>query len=136
MIITYPAATGTPTSHPKWISFARRGMLWSEVQVFDLVTAEPGGHLARSDPSYVEVFLCVAGSAQISEPDSDGPAIRLIEDQYVVQAANEQPLELSAGSSGATVVRIRLLPSATTAALPPRHPALTRPAVVRPGGAP
>ncbi|MEU4160883.1 hypothetical protein [Actinoplanes sp. NPDC026670] len=135
MIITNTAAAGTPLSHPRWISLARRGMLWSEVQVFDLVTAEPDGHLASSDPAYVEVFLCASGSAQISEPDTDGPAVRLLEGQYIVQAANEPPLELSAGSSGATVIRVRLLPSATTAALPPRHPALTRPAAAHPGGA-
>jgi hypothetical protein len=86
----------------------------------------PRARLTTTDPGYIEVLFCVTGSVQVSELGSDGPVIRLLEDQYVVQAAEEPPHELSAGSGGATIVRVRLLPSATTAAMPARCPSLSR----------
>jgi hypothetical protein len=109
----------------RWVALARRGMLWSEVQAFDVVAMGPGVAGPTTDPDYLEVLFCAAGSATATT--GCGPSLALPAGTAVVYAAGSDVLALTAGTEGATVVRVRLLPQAASRTLPPRWPSLRPP---------
>lgn len=115
MIITAARPAG-------WTSLVRRGMLWSEVQVFDvtvLAARASGGH---PDPDCHELWYCAAGSVDLAAPGTE--TVLLPAGQCLVLTPGEDPVTVVAGAHGATLLRVRALPAATTRRLAPRHPSL------------
>lgn len=118
MIIT----SGRPAG---WTSLARRGMVWSDVQVFDVTVLAAGAHGPGLDPDCHELLYCAAGSADIATPATD--TVPVLAGQCLVLSPGEEPVTITAGARGATLLRVRALPSATSRRLPPRRPSLDDP---------
>jgi hypothetical protein len=115
----------TPAAPAGWTALARRGMLWSEVQVFDVTVLAAGGGGPELDPDCHELLFCVAGSAGVAAPG--WPALRLLAGQCLALAPQGEggaPVTITAGGRGATLLRVRALPAATSRHLPPRRPSL------------
>lgn len=122
MIISPARRTvGTPGSGKSWMSLARRGMLWSEIQVVDITRAAAGEEGPATEPGCVEVLYCLAGS--LSVEISAQVTVRLLRGQLVVIIPADQPAATHAGSQGALILRARLLDPARHF-LPSRSPAL------------
>jgi hypothetical protein len=110
-----------PSTAVGWASFARRGMLWSEVQVFDVMTVPPHAQVDVMGPDYLEVLFCADGSLLV-EGGNRGAGLRLLSGQCAVYRPGEARPVCTAGSSGAAIVRLRVLVPAVSARLGPRHP--------------
>lgn len=114
----------TPTgAGPQWTSLARRGMLRSEVQIFDVHTLGPHGIGPDTDPDCHELLYCVTGSCTLAAPSvAESRRMRLLAGQCIVIAPGGYLI--TAGGSGATIVRVRVLPTAHSRRLPPRRPSV------------
>jgi hypothetical protein len=132
-VIISPArrTAGTPGSGRSWMSLARRGMLWSEIQVVDITGAAAGQEGPFTEPDCIEVLYCLAGS--LSVEISAQVTVRLLSGQLVVIVPADEPAATYAGSQGARILRVRLL-DAQRHFLPPRSPVLAdKPLGERPG---
>lgn len=128
MIITPTSQTpaaGPPA--PGWVSLARRGMLWSDVQVFDRTVLAAHQTGPALDPDCHELLYCAAGSARITVPG--GPALQLTGGQCLLLGPTtpDGVVTVTAGGHGATLLRIRALPTSTARGLPTRQPSLHPP---------
>ena len=122
MIISPAGGTvGTTESGRSWISLARRGMLWSEIQVVDITHAAAGQEGPVTEPGCVEVLYCLAGSLRVEI--SAQVTVRLLSGQLIIIVPADEPAATHAGSQGARIIRARLL-NATRHSLPPRSPVL------------
>lgn len=120
MIITAAATAATgPTG---WTSLARRGMLWSEVQVFDVTVMAPGAPGPGLDPDCHELLYCAEGAACLSTPA--GATVRLLAGQCLAIAPGAEAVTATAGEEGGTLLRVRALPATTSRGLPARRPSL------------
>jgi hypothetical protein len=120
-------SAGQPAGHAMdrpahWTSLARRGMLWSDVQVFDVTTMAAKSIGPDLDPDCYELLYCVDGVAVLTA--LSGFSLRLLAGQVVVVGPSVGSVTVAAGSDGATLVRVRALPAATSRQLPPRRPSL------------
>lgn len=119
MIITSAAATAGPV---QWTSLARRGMLWSEVQVFDVTVLAAQATGPGLDPDCYELLYCAAGEVNLTT--TVGPLLRLPTGQCLIIAPGEDAVTVTAGDHGGTVLRIRALPATTSRQLPARRPSV------------
>ena len=103
------------------MSLARRGMLWSEIQVVDITRAATGQQGPVTEPGCVEVLYCLAGS--LSVEISVQVTVRLLRGQLVVIIPADEPVATHAGLQGALILHARLL-DATHHFLPSRSPVL------------
>ncbi|MFI1659878.1 hypothetical protein ACH4ZU_33945 [Streptomyces sp. NPDC020472] len=122
----------TPTRHSDdthaidaWVSLARKGMLWSEVQVVDVTVLGPGGKGPFLDPECLEALYCSRGIASFG--DGNTPAVTLLAGQFLLVRPGDEPVQARAGGAGAELLRVRVLSPEVTRTLPRRRPSLGEP---------
>jgi len=120
MIIT-PAAR-TAAEPTQWTSLARRGMLWSDVQVFDVTVMAAQATGPGLDPDCYELLYCADGAVSLST--AAGLTLRIRTGQCLVLPPGEDGVTVSADGQGATLLRVRALPVTTSRQLPARQPSL------------
>jgi hypothetical protein len=113
------ARAGATSAEVSWRSLARRGMLWSEVQVFDVLAVSAASVVELGDKYYIEVAVCAEGGLERTEP---APAA-LAAGHALLLAPGESG-QWTVSLTGATIVRLRLLPSQVAARLPRRTPVI------------
>lgn len=116
---TTDAAGAGPT---QWTSLARRGMLWSEVQVFDVTVMAARTTGPDLDPDCYELLYCAGGAISLATPA--GSTLRLLPGQFLIIAPGEDAVTVTVGGDGATLLRVRALPVTTSRQLPARQPSL------------
>lgn len=131
MIITDARSilTEAPFAGPGWASLARRGMLWSEVQVFDVSVVQPNGPPLTSDGDYIDLLYCAAGSAVADRHgEAIGGSAPLLAGQLLICLPGRTTWSIKAEPpDNAIIIRARTLPLATSRALPPRQPGMATP---------
>lgn len=120
MIITSAARTAAEPT--QWTSLARRGMLWSDVQVFDVTVMAAKATGPDLDPDCYELLYCAAGAVSLATPA--GLMLRIRTGQCLVLAPGENAVTVTADGHGGTLLRIRALPVTTSRQLPARRPCL------------
>lgn len=133
MIITPAQRVSSAPSGTRWASLARRGMLWSEVQVMDVTAVEAGGTGPFLDPDCLELVLCSRGTMSFRVDETC--EVVLLAGQLMLVAPASAAVA-TAGGHGAELIRIRILPDAVRRRVPARRPGLTRPATNPALGAP
>lgn len=131
MIITAAGAAldGVPIGRTAaWAALARKGMLWSEVQVADVFRVPAGGTGPDLAPRCVEVVCCLRGSLTFMDGGAEVGTLRA--GQITALAVDDHPLDCRAGSEGADLLRIRVLGEAARRALPGRTPSLHPPVTI------
>ncbi|MEU6094314.1 cupin domain-containing protein [Streptomyces sp. NPDC047079] len=125
MIVTSPGTptralrpTGAPTS--TWRCLARRGMLHSECESFDHVVLSPGLLSRHDDPGVEQAVHVASGSATLRVRDGS----RQLRAGDLVLVPTTSGAVLEAGPEGAELLVLRVLSSASRAAMPPRVPEL------------
>jgi hypothetical protein len=113
-----------PATSPavQWRSLARRGMLWSEVQVFDVLSLAPPQTVELGDDHYCEAVLVAAGELRLQ--GGGEPTLRTC---HLLMLAQRHTVVATVAAEGTVVVRLRLLPAALARSLPYRAPALGTP---------
>lgn len=125
MIITPAPPAFRESAGTHWASLARRGMLWSEVQVMDVTAADSGEPGPFLDPDCLELVYCSRGSATFRITGSC--EVTLLSGQMMLIAPGDEPARATAAEGGAELLRIRLLPQALHARIPARWPGLEWP---------
>lgn len=120
MIITPDQGSGQKVrSDTRWMGLARRGMLWSEVQSYDLVFLERTETFVLGDAYYVELISVVEGHITVD-------AVEAREGEVCVMQAKCKT-EARALTDRVRLLRIRVLPHRLTQKLPRRQPSLQLP---------
>lgn len=132
MIVTDALATGrliALAAGCRWFSLARRGMLWSEVQCYDLLALDPGAAADVGDDHYIELLYCLRGgvtlraAAPAGARPAPGTPVQLAAGCVTVLRPGSRR-SAAAGAAGSVLLRLRALPGPVARALPARQPAL------------
>jgi hypothetical protein len=95
-------------------------MLWSDVQVFDVTRLYPSTAGPELDGDCHEFLYCVSGSARLESRDG---SLWITAGRCLIVGQQEGSI-VSGGPDGALLLRVRVLPEATSNRLPPRQPAI------------
>ncbi|MFE2562129.1 hypothetical protein ACFXGT_40240 [Streptomyces sp. NPDC059352] len=125
MIITPTRRTEDAHAGDAWVSLARKGMLWSEVQVVDVTVLAPGSQGPFLDPECLEAVYCSRGLASFD--DGHAPVVTLLAGQLLLVRPGDEPVQARAGEAGAELLRVRVLSPEATRTLPRRRPSLDAP---------
>ncbi|MFB6888077.1 hypothetical protein ACFCX4_02020 [Kitasatospora sp. NPDC056327] len=114
-----PAAAGP--DRRTWSCLARRGMLHSETETFDLWRLPPGERLVHAVRDGVEETLFVLSGTGTA---AHGPDRLPIAEGSLVLARHDCAVTVTAGPGGLRLLSTRVLPRALSTALPARVPRL------------
>ncbi|MER7702191.1 hypothetical protein ABTX81_04710 [Kitasatospora sp. NPDC097605] len=114
-----PAAAGP--DRRTWSCLARRGMLHSETETFDLWRLPPGEQLAHEVRDGVEEALFVLSGTGTA---TRGPDELPLAEGSLLLARHDSEVMVTAGPEGLRLLSTRVLPRALSSALPARVPQL------------
>ncbi|MET8698345.1 cupin domain-containing protein [Kitasatospora sp. NPDC058032] len=114
-----PAAAGP--ERRTWSCLARRGMLHSETETFDLWRLPPGERLVHEVRDGVEEALFILSGTGTA---TRGPDELPLSEGSLLLARHDSEVTVTAGPEGLRLLSTRVLPRALSTALPARVPQL------------
>ncbi|MGH2870817.1 MAG: cupin domain-containing protein [Solirubrobacteraceae bacterium] len=120
--VSYPAVHGGSGPPLLWRCFARRGMVYSEIEGFESARMPPGAAIAdhthtRTD----EIYLVTRGHGQMT---LDGQAYDVGPGDLVMLPRTHSHGLVNIGDEELEIIVLEFLPAEVADRLPPRRPAL------------
>jgi len=121
--VQYPGVHGGSGPPLLWSCFARRGMVWSEIEGFEAARLQPGATIAEHTHSRTdEIYLISEGHGHMTldggEPFAVAPG-----DLVMLPRGHSHGL-VNSGDEELVIVVVEFLPGEMADLLPPRAPAM------------